>query len=152
MNGEQRITRTVERVNQTIRRYLTAHSDRLGVSDIEAHLLARLAARGPATVADIQRAFGLRASTLTNALDRLDRRGLVVREPHPGDRRTFLLSLTPAGVDAAGRVVAMVDALEAQVAAEVTPEQLDGFHAVMAAIEEAAKSAAEDRRAPDGPR
>jgi MarR family transcriptional regulator, organic hydroperoxide resistance regulator len=152
MNGEQRITRTVERVNQTVRRYLTAHSDRLGVSDIEAHLLARLAARGPATVADIQRAFGLRASTLTNALDRLDHRGLVRREPHPSDRRTFLLSLTPAGTDAARHVVATVDALEARVAAQVTAEQLDGFHAVMAAIEQAAQAAADERRAADGSR
>lgn len=144
MNGEQRITRTVERVNQTVRRYLTAHSD--GVTDIEAHLLARLAARGPASVADIQRAFGLRASTLTNALDRLERRGLLRREAHPDDRRTFLLSLTPAGTDAAGHAVATVDALEALVASRVTAAQLDGFHAVMAAVEEAAR----ERRASDG--
>ena len=119
MNGEQRITRTVERANQLVRRYLTAHSDRLGVTDIEAHLLARLGAKGPTSVADIQRAFGLRASTLTNALDRLERRRLLRREPHPGDRRTFLLSLTPAGTDAARRVVATVDALEARVTARV---------------------------------
>ncbi len=152
MNGEQRITRSVERVNQTVRRYLTAHSDRLGVTDIEAHLLARLATRGPASVADIQRAFGLRASTLTNALDRLERRGLLRREPHPDDRRTFLLSLTPAGIHAAGHVVATVDVLEARVAARVTAAQLDGFHAVMAAVEEAARAVAEERRATDGPR
>jgi DNA-binding MarR family transcriptional regulator len=152
MNGEQRITRTVERANQLVRRYLTARSDRLGVTDIEAHLLARLAAKGPGSVADIQRAFGLRASTLTNALDRLERRGLLRRDPHPGDRRTFLLSLTPAGTDAAGRVVATVDALEARVAARVTAEQLDGFRAVMAAVEEAALAGAEDRRQDDGAR
>jgi DNA-binding MarR family transcriptional regulator len=150
MNGEQRITRTVERANQLVRRYLTAHSDRLGVTDIEAHLLARLAAKGPASVADIQRAFGLRASTLTNALDRLERRGLLRREPHPGDRRTFLLSLTPAGIDAARHVVATVDTLEARVTSGVTAAQLDGFRAVMAALEEAAQAATEDRRPADG--
>src|SRR5690348_3252312 len=89
MNVELKITRSVERANQLVRRYLTAHLDRLGVSDIEAHLLARLAAKGPCTVADVQRAFGLRASTLTNALDRLDRRGLLTRQSHP-DRKSVV--------------------------------------------------------------
>ena len=136
MNGELKITRSVERANQLVRRYLTAHLDRLGVSDIEAHLLARLAAKGPCSVADVQKAFGLRASTLTNALDRLDRRGLLTRRSHPDDRRTFLLSLTGAGREAAATVVAMVDAVEARVADRVSASQLDGFHAVLAALEE----------------
>ena len=136
MNGELKITRSVERANQLVRRFLTAHLDRLGVSDIEAHLLARLAAKGPCTVADVQKAFGLRASTLTNALDRLDKRGLLTRQSHPDDRRTFLLSLTDAGREAAGTVVAMVDLVEARVADRVSASQLDGFHAVLAALEE----------------
>src|SRR5690348_3220695 len=89
MNAELKITRSVERANQLVRRYLTTHLDRLGVSDIEAHLLARLAAKGPCTVADVQRAFGLRASTLSNALDRLDRRGLLTRQSHP-DRKSVV--------------------------------------------------------------
>jgi DNA-binding MarR family transcriptional regulator len=152
MNGGQKITRTVERANQLVRRYLTAHLDRLGVTDIEAHLLARLAAKGPTSVADVQRAFGLRASTLTNALDRLERRGFLVRAPHPGDRRTFLLSLTSRGLDAAGHVVATVDALEARIAARVGADQLDGFQAVMAALDEAVQPSADERRADDGPR
>lgn len=136
MNTELKITRSVERANQLVRRYLTVHLDRLGVSDLEAHLLARLSAKGPCTVADVQRAFGLRASTLTNALDRLDRRGLLTRQSHPDDRRTFLLSLTDAGREAAATVIAMVDAVEARVTDRVSATQLDGFHAVLAALEE----------------
>lgn len=138
MNAEQKVTRAVERASQRVRRYLTTHLDQLGITDLEAHLLARLAHRGPCTVAQVQAAFGLRPSTLTNALDRLERKGFLLREPHRGDRRTFILALTPSGREVAGQVAAMVDLLEARVAGRVSAEQLSAFHAVVAAIEEAA--------------
>ena len=37
------------------------------------------------------------SGTMTNRIDRLARRGLVTREPDPGDRRGVLVRLTPAG-------------------------------------------------------
>jgi len=36
-------------------------------------------------------------TTVTVALDQLEKRGLVRRKPHPTDRRTPLAVLTPAG-------------------------------------------------------
>jgi len=137
MNGEHKITRAVERANQRVRRYLATHLGRLGVTEIEAHLLARLEARGPCSVADLLKAFGLRPSTLTNALDRLERRDFLVRDAHPTDRRTFRLALTPSGHDAARSVIGLVDVLENELAGRVTPSQIEAFHAVIAALEEA---------------
>lgn len=136
MNGEQKVTRAVERANQRVRRYLARHLDELGITEIEAHLLARLGSKGPSTVAAVQEAFGLRGSTLTNALDRLERRGLLERRIHQADRRTYLLALTEPGLAAARQVVTLVDVLEARVAGRVTPDQLRAFHAVIAALEE----------------
>ena len=136
MNGEQKVTRAVERASQRVRRYLATHLDQLDITEIEAHLLARLAAKGPSTVAQLQSAFGLRPSTLTNALDRLERRGFLVRQLHLDDRRTFLVSLTSPGNDAAGLVTSLVDVLEGRVGERVTAEQLRAFHAVVAALEE----------------
>ena len=52
------------------------------------------------------------------------------------DRRTFLLELTTPGREAAGRVTGVVDLLEEHVRARVLAEHLDGFHAVMAVLEE----------------
>ncbi len=37
------------------------------------------------------------SGTTTNRIDRLEREGLVVRSPSPGDRRTVLVTLTAAG-------------------------------------------------------
>jgi DNA-binding MarR family transcriptional regulator len=136
MNGEKRIIRTIERANQRVRRYLAAQLEDLDITEIEAHLIARLTARGPCSVAEVQQAFGLRRSTLTNALDRLERKGLLTRQLHPADRRTFLLELTPPGREAAGRVIGVVDDLEQHVKSRVPAGQLDAFHAVMAALED----------------
>jgi len=135
MNGEKRILRTIERANQRVRRYLAARLEDLDITEIEAHLIARLSVRGPCTVSEVQQAFGLRRSTLSNALDRLEHKGLLTRSVHPADRRTFLLELTASGFEAAARVRGVVDDLERKVLAEVSAEQLAAFYAVMAALE-----------------
>src|SRR5262249_24358966 len=126
----------IERANQRVRRYLAAELSDLDITEIEAHLIARLSARGPCTVAEVQQAFGLRRSTLTNALDRLEHKGLLTRQVHPADRRTFQLELTPRGREAAGRVRGVVDLLEKRLLARVSADEIDAFLAVMAALED----------------
>jgi len=42
-------------------------------------------------------------TSVTNTVDRLEAAGLVTREPHPGDRRATLVTLTPAGRDVAAK-------------------------------------------------
>jgi DNA-binding MarR family transcriptional regulator len=135
MNGEK-VTRSIERTSQLVRRYLATHLDRLDVTEIEAHLLARLASKGPSSMAVVQKAFGLRPSTLTNALDRLERRRFLLRRSDPNDRRTFLLELTAAGRRAARDVIALVDAVEDRLGSRVSKAQLESFHAVIAALED----------------
>lgn len=42
-------------------------------------------------------------TSVTNTVDRLGAAGLVAREPHPGDRRATLVTLTPEGRDVAAQ-------------------------------------------------
>jgi DNA-binding MarR family transcriptional regulator len=136
MSGERGVIRSVERANQRVRRYLAANLERLEITEIEAHLIARLLAKGPLSIAELQRAFGLRPSTLTNALNRLERREFLVRESDPADRRTFTVRLSDGGSEAARKVIALVDSLEARLAERVSEKQLDAFLAVIAALED----------------
>ncbi len=46
---------------------------------------------------DISEAFGFAPRTVTEALDALEREGLVRREPDPNDRRAKRISITAAG-------------------------------------------------------
>jgi DNA-binding MarR family transcriptional regulator len=82
------------------------------VTQAEAHVLAHLHAAGASTVGEVHRAFGHKRSTLTGILDRLASQQLIVRDSDARDRRTFLVTLTPAGRTAARRVVRHLEAFE----------------------------------------
>ncbi|HEX5617102.1 MAG TPA: MarR family transcriptional regulator [Solirubrobacteraceae bacterium] len=86
----------------------------LGLSAAETNLLACFAGRPARAVRELVAASGQRPSTLTGVLDRLERRGLVERGPHPDDRRSVLVALTAAGQAAADRVAAAFAKLEAR--------------------------------------
>lgn len=58
---------------------------------VEAHIFATLVDEGPLPVGEVQRRLGLSGSTLTGALDRLEKRELIKRTPSPTDRRSWVL-------------------------------------------------------------
>jgi DNA-binding MarR family transcriptional regulator len=102
----------------------------LGITQAEAHVLARLAC-GPARIRDLHRAFGHKRSTLTAVLDRLERRGYVRRAPDPDDRRSVIASLTADGKPVARRVRSTVAQLERRIATACSSEDLAGFGRVV---------------------
>src|SRR6266851_5611757 len=59
--------------------------------------LEALLHKGPLTITEIQSKVLLASGSMTAAVDRLEKKGLVVRKPAPIDRRSKLLELTPAG-------------------------------------------------------
>jgi len=65
-------------------------------------VLRRLAA-GPLNQRCLADALHIDKAYTTVLVDDLERRGLVARAPHPGDRRAKLVTLTPAGQDAVRR-------------------------------------------------
>ena len=91
----------VHRATHRIGLWLDAAQPALRVTQGEAHLLAHLAEAGTSSVKALHSAFAHKRSSLTSYLDRLEGRGYVLRALHPKDRRSFLVSLTPAGAAAA---------------------------------------------------
>ena len=60
---------------------------------------------GPLSLSGLAEAIGVDAPYATLIVDSLEERGLVERQPDPGDRRRKLVSLTPAGSEAVVRVI-----------------------------------------------
>jgi DNA-binding MarR family transcriptional regulator len=89
----------------------------LQLSAAETNVLACFT-RPSRTVRELVAATGQRPSTLTGVLDRLERRGLVERRPHPADRRSIAVHLTAAGQATADEVAAAVAAVEARLPAD----------------------------------
>jgi DNA-binding MarR family transcriptional regulator len=106
------------------------------VSNQEGHLLSFLRSYSPSPVGEVARILGIRGSTLTGMLDRLEYRGFITRELHPDDRRSFLLRITPKGKRGANSVQEFVERFEADIRKRISAADVKGFDRVMAAITE----------------
>ncbi len=78
--------------------------DRTGLPFSRIRILRRLASQ-PMTVKEVAEAATIDAPAATVAVNDLEARGLVDRQPHPDNRRCKLVSLTEAGRD----VIAVLD-------------------------------------------
>jgi DNA-binding MarR family transcriptional regulator len=105
------------------------------VTQAEAHILDHLATAGPCSIGALHRAFAHRRSTLTSVLDRLTDRKFIRREASPDDRRSFIVTLTPAGRKAAARVHQQLHALERRALAGVPTRDLEAFERVLERLE-----------------
>ncbi len=127
----------IHKSTRQVELYLEGRMAELGVSNPEGHLLSYLASYAPCPVGDLRRVFGYKGSTLTSMLDRLERRGLITRDVHLQDRRSFLVELSALGRKTARAVTRVVVDLESDILKHCEPGDLEGFRTVMAAIAEA---------------
>ncbi|MGZ4360274.1 MAG: MarR family winged helix-turn-helix transcriptional regulator [Gaiellaceae bacterium] len=125
----------IERVTHLIDLYLERETATLGITQAEAHILARLGRSGPSSPSELHRLLGHKRSTLTSVLDRLDGRGYVTREVNPADRRSFAISLTEEGRSAAAIVVSALEAVERRVAGGRPRAELESFASVLGDLE-----------------
>lgn len=83
-----------------------------GASLSRTKIMLFLRSEGPARAVDIADLFGTAPRTVTEAIDGLERDGLVARTPHPTDRRAKLVTLTGEGA----RVLATTEPLRQRLA------------------------------------
>jgi DNA-binding MarR family transcriptional regulator len=71
----------------------------------------------------------------SKAVDRIESCGHVVRRSNPGDRRSSIIELTPAGARALAESEAVVDAeLEARLGAVLPESSLDQLHGLISKL------------------
>ncbi len=116
--------------------YLEPPPGEPGLTPVEGHLLTYLNSYAPAAIGELVRVFGIKQSTFTSILDRLEKDGLIRREMNPADRRSFLIHITDEGRAHAEQSNGMLLELEEAIRSRVTPRDVQGFHAVMRAVEE----------------
>jgi MarR family transcriptional regulator, organic hydroperoxide resistance regulator len=119
-----------QRVTHRLLAALDRRLEPLGLTAGEINALACMGEGEPRALRDLVEATGQRASTLTGVVDRLERRGLVARQPHPTDRRAFQVAPTPDGRRAIARVAAAFEELGAALPDE-TAQVLTAVAAVL---------------------
>jgi len=83
---------------------------RFEISSVQANILAALFVGGAMTVGELQARLALGSSTITGALDRMERQGLCKREKSSADKRSFVVVPPPWP---ARKREALLDTLEA---------------------------------------
>lgn len=101
-------------------RMVLAQCHGLGVT--ETHALCYLARDGDLGQSALTVRLGITTGAVTALVDRLERRGLVVRLAHESDRRRSIVSLTPS----AHELVEGADRLLAQVFVKLPAERAEG--------------------------
>ena len=82
----------------------------------------------------LARRLGRSGAAISKTLAKLDRRGLVVREPNPADRRAALVRLTDAGAEVVDALIPRQLALEAEAMSTLTPGQRDEIANALATL------------------
>ena len=79
------------------RGHLPSPGPEFDLSPIQCHVLHLIEPGRPLPMSRLADTLSCDASNVTGLVDRLESRGLVRRQPSPGDRRVKVLHLTPTG-------------------------------------------------------
>ncbi|KVQ06483.1 MarR family transcriptional regulator [Burkholderia ubonensis] len=79
----------------------------------------------PPAMKDVASLLAMDRTTLTAALKPLERRGLVVIEPDPDDKRSRLLSLTPAGHRLLAKAFPVWQQTHVEIEQPFSPDEVD---------------------------
>jgi DNA-binding MarR family transcriptional regulator len=124
----------LQRATHATLQELAARLVDLDLSASEINALGNLADGRPRTVSELGAAIGIRPTTLTGVLDRVERRGYITRGPRAGDRRAVLIELTPAGRDTASTIRDAMAGVEERSLADVSAEAIAAFRLVLESL------------------
>lgn len=119
-------------------RIARAYASLFGLTIPEWRLIAVIAEVETITQAEIGERTRMDKVTVSRAAIALVERGLLSRAPNPGDKRSHHLSLTPAGRDLYASVAPKALELENAIFSRFTPQELEGFVAMLRRIDAAA--------------
>ena len=118
------------RVAHLIERRLARHD----YTHTQAAIIMVLGRRPGLTAQDLTGPVHVEPASITRALQALERRGLVDRQPHPTDGRASLLQLTAAGREAEATIARVVRETSAALEDELAPEQVHAFHTALESV------------------
>lgn len=117
------MNRIAHRYNQNLQDAVT----NIGLTIPKMRILAALAAMGKLTISDLTLVAVSEQSTMSRALDQMQREGLVHRSVSETDSRVRFVHLTPAGLAAYRKVWPEMSAAEDALFVGLSVEQREGF-------------------------
>lgn len=122
----QEATMALLRTSNLLRRRLDALVGAEGITSQQYNVLRILrGARAPLPTMEIAERMIDQTPGITRHVNNLEERGLIRREPWPGDKRQVLCQITSAGLRMLERLDAPMDAFDDAIASQLTLEQID---------------------------
>jgi len=108
IEGERRLVRVLRRIMRAADLHSARLAARHGITAPQLTCLSHVVSSGPVTLSQLCEMVLLSPSTVNGIIDRLEVKGLVVRQRTDPDRRKVLHSATPAGCQLAVRVPSLL--------------------------------------------
>ena len=110
------------KAHRALQRHALLSMDRRVMKHSDFVVLEALLHKGPQMVNELGRRTELTSGSITTAVDRLEKRGLVRRASHASDRRARMIHLTREGRERVARVFARHEAAMERATAALDPE------------------------------
>lgn len=137
---QPKIVCQIQRASGQIERSLDTELQKLAIGVGEARALFIISFQESCTVGELGRLMSHKSSTLSSILNRLDQRGLIVRQTYSRDRRSFEVTLSEKGKALAGCLREIMLDLEKQIESTISEQDLRGFRNVIEAIDQLPKA------------
>lgn len=98
-----------------------------GLSPAQMHAVEIVGHHEKLRMKELAEKMGITTGTLTVMVDRLERDGLVVRQPHPKDRRSYVIALTENGREQFEEHHQLHCLLTAEITASFDDEEMDSL-------------------------
>ncbi|MFC3693991.1 MarR family winged helix-turn-helix transcriptional regulator [Chenggangzhangella methanolivorans] len=104
------------------------------LNEVDTQILLYVGGHRDCGPTDVARFFGLPATTISSATDRLAKRGLLERSRTEGDRRAVALGLSEDGAARAASIRKSYEDMCRMMLERLTPEERDAFIAMITKI------------------
>ncbi len=121
----------------------------IGLTAPEAGILVHISNLGTTSLVELSREIQHAHPSVLRHLDSLEDRGLVLRTPHPSDRRVKQIALTPAGQEIIPKLKEVFIETQREATAGVDPEDIERALAVLRRVAERLSGASDNDRSAD---
>ena len=141
MEADDRIIYSLTEVQRILMAHLKDRlsAEGLSITVVQAGMLFLLGQRDGRTMTELSRLLFTENSSMTRLVDRMEKAGLVQRRTDPQDRRTLTISITEAGRKQAAAAKKIVQGVNEDIKAHLSPEELEVLKKVLGRLKRSYK-------------
>jgi MarR family multiple antibiotic resistance transcriptional regulator len=142
MKSDDRLVYLLSVAQQTMKEYTNTSLSKAGVelTMTQAGILFLLKQKDMRTMSELGEVFDIDNSAVTRLVDRLEKNRLVERHPAPGDRRAFLIHMTPKGLESLEKAKKIIMAVNEELKRGLSPDEVEAYKKVLKSILERFKA------------